>query len=113
MGVSGVQKKIQKPLNCWEFKKCGREIGGARAVDRGVCPAATEKSMDGIHRGDNGGRTCWVVVGVAADTGKQGRFAAELGNCGRCDFYKLVLVEEESELQDAGQLREVLRLVAR
>lgn len=26
-------------LNCWEFKKCGREPGGLKARERGACPA--------------------------------------------------------------------------
>src|ERR1017187_5011738 len=26
-------------LNCWEFKMCGREAGGAKAPALGLCPA--------------------------------------------------------------------------
>jgi hypothetical protein len=26
-------------VNCWEFKKCGMEKGGAKATELGVCPA--------------------------------------------------------------------------
>ncbi len=26
-------------MNCWEFKKCGREAGGAKVAELGVCPA--------------------------------------------------------------------------
>jgi hypothetical protein len=25
--------------NCWEFKNCGREIGGIKVKEMGVCPA--------------------------------------------------------------------------
>jgi hypothetical protein len=40
------------PLNCWEFKKCGREAGGAKAADSGVCPAYPHHgpAMRGIGR---------------------------------------------------------------
>lgn len=37
----------KKKLNCWEFKKCGRELGGAHVHDLGVCPATEEKRLDG------------------------------------------------------------------
>ncbi|MGD0283853.1 MAG: two-CW domain-containing protein, partial [Dissulfurispiraceae bacterium] len=26
-------------MNCWEFKKCGREMGGVNIEQLGVCPA--------------------------------------------------------------------------
>ncbi len=26
--------------NCWDFKSCGREQGGTKAAELGVCPAA-------------------------------------------------------------------------
>jgi len=31
--------KTKVNLNGWEFKKCGREVGGAKAKELGVCPA--------------------------------------------------------------------------
>ncbi|GBD98556.1 hypothetical protein BMS3Abin07_00576 [bacterium BMS3Abin07] len=50
--------------NCWEFKGCGREPGGKNAEGLGVCPAATYERLDGIHRGKNGGRVCWIIAGT-------------------------------------------------
>ncbi len=32
-------------LNCWDFKKCGRQSGGEKAHELGVCPASTEKRL--------------------------------------------------------------------
>lgn len=32
-------------LNCWEFKKCGRETGGLKIKEMGVCPDATGSCM--------------------------------------------------------------------
>ena len=40
--------------NCWEVKKCGREPNGAKAVELGVCVAASEIKVNGIHSGKNG-----------------------------------------------------------
>ena len=42
-------------LNCWEFKKCGRRPQGIHVHDKGLCPAAAEDALDGIHDGTNAG----------------------------------------------------------
>jgi hypothetical protein len=80
--------------NCWEFMKCGREPRGAKVADLGVCPAATEAKLDGLHGGRNAGRTCWVIAGILCGGEVQGVFAAKMDNCLDCDFYKLVCEEE-------------------
>ena len=81
-------------INCWEFKKCGREPGGAKADALGVCPAATETRVDGINGGKNGGRICWAVSGTLCGDEVQGTFAKKVADCMQCDFYKLVCKEE-------------------
>lgn len=81
-------------LNCWEFKRCGREPNGARAKELGVCPAATETRTDGMNCGKNGGRTCWAMAGTLCGGKVQGSFAEKLANCMSCDFYQLVGREE-------------------
>jgi hypothetical protein len=83
-----------KKLNCWEFKKCGREGGGKHRDDLGVCPVAQEKRLDGTHEGKNAGMACWVVAGTLCGNQVQGTFAKKYSNCEKCDFYKLVLEEE-------------------
>ncbi|MFA4829718.1 MAG: hypothetical protein WC855_09775 [Thermodesulfovibrionales bacterium] len=80
--------------NCWEFKKCGREPGGEKVKDLGVCAAATEKKLDGIHEGKNSGRTCWVVAGTLCKGEVQGTFAQKYKNCEKCEFYQEVRKEE-------------------
>ncbi len=80
--------------NCWEFKKCGREPGGEKVKDLGVCAAATEKKLDGIHEGKNAGRTCWVVAGTLCKGEVQGTFAQKYKNCEKCEFYQEVRKEE-------------------
>lgn len=47
-GMSPARGKMGRRQNCWEFKKCGREPGGAKASELGVCPAATDASSDGL-----------------------------------------------------------------
>ena len=81
-------------VNCWQFKKCGRQIGGEKFGELGACPAATEEAADGINCGNKGGRTCWALAGTLCGGKVQGIFATKLSNCMQCDFYRLVLDEE-------------------
>ena len=85
-----------KKLNCWEFKKCGREPGGIKIHELGVCPATVEVRLHGVHGGSNAGRACWVVAGSFCGGKVQGSFAQKYGNCIKCDFYQ-ALKEEEKE----------------
>ena len=64
-------------MNCWDFKKCGREAGGAKAKQMGVCPAYPSH-----------GRGCARVAGTLCAGVVQGSFATKLGNCLQCDFHK-------------------------
>jgi len=81
-------------MNCWEFKKCGREPGGAKSTELGVCPAATEIKVANVNGGKNGGRCCWVIAGTLCGGKVQGSFALKYSNCVMCEFYKKVGVEE-------------------
>ena len=84
----------QHRLNCWEFMKCGREPGGDKAQDLGVCPAAVEESYDGINLGKNAGRICWAVAGTCCGGEVQGTFAEKRTSCVTCDFYNNVQEQE-------------------
>ena len=64
-------------MNCWEFKKCGREKGGSKATDLGICPAYP------TH-----GQHCARVAGTLCGGEVQGSFAMKVSNCMKCDFYK-------------------------
>ncbi len=83
-----------KKVNCWEFKKCGREPGGTHANDLGICPATTDKRLDGVHGGTNAGRSCWVLAGTMCGGKVQGTFAQKFKNCEVCEFFKAVKKEE-------------------
>jgi hypothetical protein len=96
-------------LNCWEFKKCGREPGGAKAAELGVCPAALEIRTHGINSGQNGGRACWALTGTLCGGRVQGTFAMKLGNCIECEFYRLVAVEEGPNHESARDILTKLR----
>lgn len=82
-------------LNCWEHKKCGRELGGTKVKELGVCPVSVEKKVNGINSGRNAGRTCWVVTGTMCDSKFQGTFQDKLTACLNCDFYQVVLQQEK------------------
>ncbi len=83
-----------RKLNCWEYKRCGRQPQGPHVKDMGLCPASTEESLDGTHDGVNGGRACWVVAGTFCQGKVQGAFAQKFKNCESCEFYQLVRSEE-------------------
>lgn len=85
-----------KKRNCWEFKKCGREPGGDKAHELGICPASLNMMLDGVHNGNNAGRACWVVAGTMCTGLVKGSFAQKYKDCALCDFYNAVR-DEESE----------------
>jgi hypothetical protein len=64
-------------MNCWEFKKCGREIGGKNVEELGICTAYP-----------NYGRSCAHISGTLCSGRIHGIFASKLSNCLKCDFYK-------------------------
>jgi hypothetical protein len=86
---------MQEKRNCWEVKKCGRGIGGAKVAELGVCPASTDTSANGLNGGTNGGRICWAIAGTLCGGKIQGTFAAKKLSCMTCDFYKMVKDEED------------------
>lgn len=80
--------------NCWEVKKCGRQLGGTNSNSLGICPVTTEKMAHGINSGTNGGRVCWVIAGTFCGGKAQGTFAKYITSCIACEFYKQVKKEE-------------------
>ncbi len=83
-----------KRLNCWEAMKCGREPGGAKAAELGVCPAAADAAAHGINCGENGGRLCWALVGTLCTGKVEGTFARKQVSCLAFEFYRQVKKEE-------------------
>ncbi len=95
--------------NCWEFKKCSREVGGAKVEELGTCPANTTPELDGTHGGKNAGRACWVVSGTMCGGKVQGTFAKKYDNCEKCDFYRIVKQEEGHKYIFAPLLLNLIR----
>lgn len=79
--------------NCWEFTKCGREEGGAKVLEFGVCPAASATEADGFCGGKNAGRGCTYVAGTFCGGAVQGTVADKEKQCLQCDFYKMLKKE--------------------
>lgn len=80
--------------NCWEVLRCGREPGGDRADELGVCPAAEAEDCDGINSGVKGGRFCWAIAGTLCHGEVQGMFAMKIDTCINCPFLRQVETEE-------------------
>jgi hypothetical protein len=94
--------------NCWEVKKCGREPGGVKTKELGVCRAATETRLNGTNEGKNAGRTCWGVTGTLCGGKVQGSFAVKMANCMECEFYKEVQNEEGPKMVGIKKILEKL-----
>lgn len=91
-------------LNCWEFMKCGRQPGGVHVAKLGICPAAQESSLNGVHSGINAGRSCWILTGTLCGGEVQGTFAKKFKNCEICNFYQTVKKEEFPNFQLSATL---------
>lgn len=80
--------------NCWELKKCGREPGGVKSAELGVCVAAEDTAVNGINSGRNGGRICWAVTGTLCGGKVQGSFAEKRLSCMSCEVFGQIKEEE-------------------
>jgi hypothetical protein len=96
-------------LNCWEFKKCGREPGGENVTELGVCPAAVETRTNAMNSGNNGGRACWAISGTMCGGKVQGSYAVKIGNCLNCEFYQRVQREEKPRFETSVKILERLK----
>lgn len=65
-----------KHIRCWEYKKCGRQPGGASAGQQGICPGATFVQTE-----------CWLLAGTLCDGEVQGTYAQKYESCIICDYY--------------------------
>jgi hypothetical protein len=63
-------------MNCWEFKRCGREAAGSRSHEIGVCPAYP-----------NHGQCCARVAGTLCKGQVQDTHASKMCTCVDCDFF--------------------------
>jgi len=91
-----MSEEVSRKLNCWEYKKCGREPGGDKVAELCECTAAVMAALpDGQYNGGTRcGRRCWRVVGTLCGGEVQGVFAQKIGSCRGCDVYLKVKDEE-------------------
>jgi len=91
---------VKKLQNCWEVMKCGFGPNGTKTKTQGVCPAAQENRLDGVHGGKHGGRGCWVVNNTFdCGNGAQGDFSNKYPICMNCKFYWQVREEEGNQFE--------------
>ncbi|MEJ2695689.1 MAG: hypothetical protein P8013_03485 [Candidatus Sulfobium sp.] len=102
---------MAKKKNCWEVMKCGREPGGKNARELGICPAASDKRLGGVHGGEKAGRACWVIAGTFCDGLVQGTFAQKYQDCSVCEFYRLVRKEEGTRYRTSLDLLKKLKVL--
>ena len=87
-------------MNCWEFKKCGREPGGVNVSNLGLCPASVNEELSGVHGGKNGGRCCWMLSGdFSCGTDKSKSLTEKIERCRQCDFYQSLMKSTELIVQ--------------
>ena len=87
---------MERKLNCWEFKNCGREKGGLMVSVLGECPVSAAMGFDGTNGGLAGGRACWMV----RESNRLARAQVCPGaSCHACEFYRRVIHEERSAVK--------------
>ena len=95
-----------KELNCWEYHKCGKEVGGAKVDNRGPCPASTFSEASGFLRGHNGGRACAFIDGTFCNV-----FCQETKRmkkrCNECGFYRELKKAHGDELNRENYINHV------
>ena len=90
--------------NCWEYMECGQGPDGDKVESIGICPAANEVRLNGVHGGKNAGRSCWVVSGTFCDDKIKKDLDHNLETCTACAFYKFVKQEEQHTFLFSGTL---------
>jgi len=78
---------------------------------RGVCPAATDERLKGLHGGKNAGRACWVIAGTFCEGKVQGTFAQKYQDCTQCEFFRQVRMEEGSDYQTSLVILKKLKVI--
>lgn len=94
--------------NCWELMRCGREPGGERAQELGVCPSATDTRFHGLNGGENAGRCCWVVAGTFCEGEPNGYFVDKWTGCAECAVFRSVKMEEGVDYVSSLELLKLL-----
>jgi hypothetical protein len=89
--------------------KCGRQPGGEKVEEHGVCPASLESRTNGLNSGKMGGRSCWAITGTFCHGKIQKGFASKMPDCIHCEFYRIVVHEEGLDFQSAKEILDRLK----
>jgi len=103
----------EKKLNCWEVMKCGREPGGDKVDECGICPAAIFAPADGFCGGEMGGRACVFITGTLCSGEVQGTFKEKEKNCLDCDFYKSLIADCNCYIDDSNFIKYVDKAISK
>lgn len=68
--------------------KCGREPGGEKVAELGICRTAAGEFFNGMNGGKNGGRICFSVAGTFSNDVVQCTCLEKLASCKDCNFFK-------------------------
>lgn len=93
-------------LNCWEYMSCGRQPGGNKADELGICPVTVDARANRINDGINGGRACWAITGTLCGGEKQGNYTQKLRSCLQCNFFSEVRKQQGAQFVNS---REILK----
>lgn len=77
-------------INCWQFIKCGREED---------CPAPNFERANGFIDGENAGRSCVYIENTICKNENNLSLSEKFRSlCSKCDFYNLLKVESNGNL---------------
>ncbi|MCI5148900.1 MAG: hypothetical protein D3916_05850 [Candidatus Electrothrix sp. MAN1_4] len=96
---SGIEVMNDSKIDCWEFKKCGREPGGKNIEKYGLCSLVVSLEDNKINNKRNGERLCWSLRESACEGIMRECCVNEIKECRQCTFYIFL---QESYNQGSG-----------
>ena len=84
-------------LNCWQYRRCGREPGGENVSELGICNAALPSKNDLVNHGKNSGRICWTIADTKCDGEPTCKILDDINTCLTCEFLKYVTQQERQK----------------
>ena len=74
--------------NCWEYQGCGFGPQESKNSEGQVCPAAVHEHADGFLGGENGGRSCYFIIGTICGGDGAQTPEEKKNRCNACSFYR-------------------------
>jgi hypothetical protein len=73
---------------------CGREAGGRKAGELGICPVSLRSQPEGVSRAAGRGQPCWAFPGNACDHRSDGQPGQDSLACRQCERMQQVCDRE-------------------